>query len=74
MKLKKWLRVVFGCIALIIGTVGLITPFLPGWVFLAVGMLLLSHAVPLFERWVARLEQRVPACRPHLHKVRQWLD
>jgi uncharacterized membrane protein YbaN (DUF454 family) len=71
---KKCLRVILGCIALAVGVVGLITPLLPGWVFLGVGMLLLSHAVPLFEKWVAHLEHRLPACRPHLHRVRQWLD
>lgn len=57
-----------------IGLVGVVTPFLPGWIFLAIGMLLLSRSVPVFEKWLMQLEQRVPACRPHLHKVRQWLD
>jgi uncharacterized membrane protein YbaN (DUF454 family) len=72
--MKKWLRVVLGCAALAIGVVGLITPFLPGWVFLGIGMLLLSHMVPAFDRWLGHLEARIPSCRPHLHRVRQWLD
>lgn len=71
--MNKWVRALLGCIAMAIGLIGLVTPFLPGWLFLAIGMLLLSRAVPVFEKWLMRLEDRVPACRPHLHRVRHWL-
>ena len=72
--MRKWLKAIVGCIALLVGVVGLITPFLPGWLLIGVGMLLLSPHVPIFEKWLAYLESRLPASRPHLHKVRQWLD
>lgn len=72
--MKKWLRMTIGCLALALGLIGLVTPILPGWILISIGMLLLSRHVPLFERWLEQLEQRVPACRPHFHKVRRWLD
>lgn len=71
---KKWLRVALGCVALVIGLVGLVAPFLPGWLLIGVGMLLLSPQVPLFERWLQQLEERLPASRPHLRRMRRWLD
>jgi hypothetical protein len=55
------------------GMPSLLLPILPGWVFLALGLLLLSVDLPFFERLVQWLEKRVPWIKEPVERQRQSL-
>ncbi len=58
--LSPRVRILLGILSLALGVVGLILPILQGWLFIAIGVVLLSRDVPFFRKCVAMLEQRFP--------------
>ncbi|HVN77357.1 MAG TPA: hypothetical protein VMT19_13645 [Thermoanaerobaculaceae bacterium] len=60
---KRALRHVLGWGSLLLGLAGLVLPVLQGWLFLAIGALLLSPDVPVFARALAWFEDRFPRLR-----------
>jgi len=56
-----------------LGIPGLVLPILQGWLFLALGALLLSVDIPFFDRLVQWLEERVPRIKKPLERVRSFL-
>ena len=59
--MKRLARIVLGIMLIILGVVGVVLPLLQGWLFLAMGALLLSKDVPVFGRMVAWISQRFPS-------------
>ncbi|MDD5204505.1 MAG: PGPGW domain-containing protein [Desulfobacterales bacterium] len=58
--LSRNLRIALGILSLILGVAGLVLPILQGWLFLGIGLVLLSRDVPFFQKLSDRLEHRFP--------------
>ncbi len=56
---------------LILGVAGLVLPVLQGWLFLAIGAILLSPDIPLFGRILTRIEDRFPRLRSIIQGARR---
>ena len=65
------LRLVAGWLLLVLGVAGLVLPILQGWLFIAIGALLLSPDVPLFARLACWVEDRFPRLRSSLRRARR---
>lgn len=63
-----------GLVLIILGLVGLVVPILQGWLFLALGALVLSPDIPLFARMVDWIEKRFPAIKDQVQRFRQFLN
>jgi uncharacterized membrane protein YbaN (DUF454 family) len=71
--MKQIVRISLGIIAIILGLVGLVVPILQGWLFLALGALLLSVDIPFFERIVTWIENRIPPVKKPVERFRNYL-
>ncbi|MBZ5590396.1 MAG: hypothetical protein LAO05_17740 [Acidobacteriia bacterium] len=69
--IRRVARHVLGWGFLVLGVAGLVLPILQGWLFIAIGALLLSPDVPLFGRLLRWVEEHFPLLRPHLHRARR---
>ena len=58
---------------LLIGLAGLLLPFLPGWLFLALGSLILAPDIPFFRRLLVWIQKRFPALKKPIRKARAKL-
>jgi uncharacterized membrane protein YbaN (DUF454 family) len=67
------MRNALGALLIIVGIPGLVLPILQGWLFIAVGALLLSVDVPFFDRMVRWLEEKIPQLKKPLERVRNFL-
>jgi len=63
------IRHLFGWGFLAVGLAGLVLPILQGWLFIALGAVLLARDVPVFARLVCWTERRFPRLRGVLE---QW--
>jgi uncharacterized membrane protein YbaN (DUF454 family) len=61
--MKLFFRHLFGWSFLAVGLAGLVLPILQGWLFIALGSLLLARDVPVFARFVCWAERRFPRLR-----------
>lgn len=71
--MRTVIRHILGWSALALGVAGLFLPILQGWLFIAVGAMLLSPDVPFFRRLVAWIETRFPAIRKVTRRLRRKL-
>jgi len=60
MHVPATVRVIIGVTLLLLGVAGLFLPILQGWLFLALGALVLSKDVPLFNRFYTWITRRFP--------------
>jgi uncharacterized membrane protein YbaN (DUF454 family) len=67
------IRHVLGWGLLVVGIAGLVLPVLQGWLFIALAALLLAPDVPLFARLLGWIENRFPALRHPIQRVRARL-
>jgi uncharacterized membrane protein YbaN (DUF454 family) len=68
---RKVLRITLGIIFIVLGLLGLVFPILQGWLFLAVGALLLSRYVPFFERIISWIRNRFPRIGRKAEKIQE---
>ena len=68
--MRGLIRHVFGWGLVTLGVAGIFLPILQGWLFIALGALLLSPDVPFFARLLAWTERRFPGLKPTIHRVR----
>lgn len=68
-KLKRTLVFGAGVIFVILGLVGLVLPFLQGFLFLAIGAILLSMASPSIRTWVEHHTRKFPKVHAMVEKV-----
>jgi uncharacterized protein len=71
--MRRIVRMGLGALLILLGIPGLVLPILQGWLFLALGALLLSVDVPFFDRLVQWIEECVPAVKKPLERVRNYL-
>ena len=69
--LRSVVRHVLGWAFLIVGIAGLVLPVLQGWLFIAIGALLLSPDVPIFARFLTWIENRFPVLRSAIGTARR---
>jgi uncharacterized membrane protein YbaN (DUF454 family) len=72
-KVKKTIRLTFGFLFLLLGLLGLVFPILQGWLFLALGAILLSRDVPLFNKVLGRIKSRFPGIGRAAERLRKQL-
>jgi uncharacterized membrane protein YbaN (DUF454 family) len=63
-------RHTFGWGLFALGIAGLVLPVLQGWLFIALAAILLAPDVPFFARVLARIEERFPALRHPIQRLR----
>lgn len=71
---KRILRNAAGWLFLILGILGLFLPILQGFLFIFVGILLLSPDIPLFKRLVKWLGKRYPRLARQASKIVDGLE
>ena len=64
---------VLGWAFVVLGVAGLFLPFLQGFLFLAVGLMILSGVSPRARLWRQRLVARYPAAGRALDRAKNWL-
>ena len=69
----RLVRISLGTILILLGIPGLVLPILQGWLFLALGALLLSVDIPLFDRLVRWIEKKVPPVKKPVERLRNYL-
>ncbi len=70
---RSAIRIALGSLLLALGVLGLVLPILQGWLFLALGALVLSRDVPAFRRLVRWITQRFPRVGEALERIRtRW--
>ena len=71
-RLTRWKigRQLAGWGLLLLGLAGLVLPILPGWIFIAWGVVTLAPDVPFFGRLLDRVAHRVPPLRAAIERVR----
>jgi uncharacterized membrane protein YbaN (DUF454 family) len=67
---RRAVRHILGWGLLILGIAGLVLPLLQGWLFIALAALLLAPDVPIFARLLSWIENRFPALRHPIRRVR----
>ena len=68
-KIKKKLVLVAGILFIILGLVGLVLPFLQGFLFLAIGVILLSLHSPKIRAWTDTHTVKYPKIHATIQKV-----
>jgi uncharacterized membrane protein YbaN (DUF454 family) len=67
---RHGIRFVAGWLFIVLGILGLFLPILQGFLFLAIGLYLLSPYVPLFRRWKVMLLKRYPGLRHRISAIK----
>lgn len=71
--LRRLVRHGLGWGLLALGIAGLVLPVLQGWLFIALGALLLSPDIPFFARALSWAEERFPRLRGVIRRARARL-
>jgi uncharacterized protein len=64
------LRISTGILLLLLGLAGLVLPILQGWLFLALGGMILSVDIPFFKKIACWLEAHVPGGEKLMDRLR----
>ncbi len=70
---KRVLVIVAAVVFIVLGLVGLALPFLQGFLFLAIGLILLSISSPRFRAWAMVHTVRYPKTHRALEKIEKWI-
>jgi len=70
---KRIAIVALAFVFIILGIVGLVLPFLQGFLFLALGLLLLSFYSPSLRAWMDKHTVRYPKLHEAVLKVESWI-
>ncbi len=72
-KVKRILVVSAGIMFIILGLLGLALPFLQGFLFLAIGVILLSLYSPKIRAWTDVHTKRFPRLHAIVEKTEKWV-
>ncbi len=72
-QIKKTLMIMAGIILIILGLIGLALPFLQGFLFLAIGIVLLSLASSRIRGWTEMHTRRFPKVHKFIEKTQGWV-
>lgn len=71
--LKRTLIIAAGVIFILIGLVGLVLPFLQGFLFLAIGAVLLSIVSPAIRTWIEAHTRPYPRIHRFVERTQKWI-
>ncbi len=71
--MKKALVLVVGVVFILFGLLGLALPFLQGFLFLAIGVVLLSIGSSRIRGWVELRTRRYPRVHKFVEKTQKWV-
>ena len=71
--LWRFLRIALGCLLILVGLLGLVLPVLQGWLFLGLGILVLSADVPFLHKALCWIEARIPIIQGPMNRMRAIL-
>jgi uncharacterized protein len=72
-EMSRLFRLTLGIVLILIGVAGGLLPIVQGWLFVALGVLLLAPDVPFLQRLACRVERRFPRVRQMSQRFRVWL-
>jgi len=72
-EVKRILVLTAGIIFVILGIIGLALPFLQGFLFLAIGLILLSISSARIRRWIESHTRRYPKVHEWVEKLEKWV-
>ena len=72
-EVKRILVIVAGVIFVILGFVGLALPFLQGFLFLIIGLILLSISSAKVRTWLESHTRRYPKVHTAVEKMEKWI-
>ncbi|MDO8518131.1 MAG: PGPGW domain-containing protein [bacterium] len=70
---KRIVILSLGVIFIILGLVGLVLPFLQGFLFIAIGLLLLSLYSPTIRDWMDKHTKKYPKLHTMVQKAEEWM-
>jgi len=71
---KRLIKILIGSFLIVLGVISGFIPILQGWIFIGIGLLLLSEEVPFLKKYRLRLEQKYPKPFQKAHEFRQALS
>lgn len=71
-KLKKYFIITLGVAFVVLGLLGLALPVLQGWLFLAIGALLLSMYSPGLRAWMDKHTVKYPRLHALVGRAHHW--
>lgn len=71
--LKRTLLLLVGIIFILLGLLGLALPFLQGFLFLAIGLILLSLHSPKIREWTDVHTKRYPKLHMVVDRMEKWI-
>jgi len=69
--MSRPLRLILAIISLLLGVAGIFLPILQAWFFFGLALVLLSPDVPVFKKWIVKIERRYPRIGRSLRKVQE---
>ncbi len=72
-EVKRILIVTTGVIFIILGILGLALPFLQGFLFLAIGLILLSISSTRVRAWLESHTRRYPKIHAGVERLERWV-
>ena len=72
--LKKLIVYFFGVVFLLLGLLGLVLPVLQGFLFIAIGVFLLTFYLPNSREWFKERARPYPKLLSFLNRVERWLQ
>ncbi len=72
-KVKRALVLAIGIIFILLGLAGTVLPFLQGFLFIAIGLILLSFYFPKVRLWIEKHTEKYPRLFLIIKKVEKWI-
>ncbi len=72
--IKRIFVIALGIFFLLLGLVGLVLPVLQGWLFIIIGLLLLSAYSPTLRQWIQDRTVKYPKIHAWVGKVEGWIE
>jgi uncharacterized membrane protein YbaN (DUF454 family) len=73
-QLKRIVVITLGVIFILLGLAGLVLPILQGWLFLAIGALLLSIYSPTLRGWMNTHTVKYPKIHKFVGRAQSWVE
>lgn len=71
--LKRIAILTFGVLFVLLGLLGLALPFLQGFLFLAIGLILLSIGSDTIRAWIESHTRKYPRVHAFIEKLEVWV-
>ncbi len=71
--LKRIVILAFGVVFILLGLAGLALPFLQGFLFLAIGLILLSIGSDTVRTWIEHHTRKFPHVHAFIEKLEVWI-